>query len=155
MIPLEKQKMQKIKEENDRKKEYLHQYKESVRRLNRIQDKLDEIKNMRMSISINSDGMPHGSGQSDLSGYAAELDMLERDLEKEMYSRIKLYDEISGQIKNVKNKSEQDVLYYRYIKGLSWWEIAEKMNYSERWIHKLHGKALVHFEFPKEFIEVQ
>ena len=41
------------------------------------------------------------------------------------------------------------------MRGLDWWEIAEKMKYSERWIHKILGMALAHFELPKEFIEVQ
>ena len=47
------------------------------------------------------------------------------------------------------------MLFYRYISGLAWWEIAEKMNYTERWVLKIHGKALAHFELPKEFIEIQ
>ena len=29
------------------------------------------------------------------------------------------------------------------------------MGYSERWIYKLHGDGLVHFELPKEFSEIQ
>lgn len=56
---------------------------------------------------------------------------------------------------SLKSENESDVLFYRYIAGLDWWEIAEKLHYSERWIHKIHGKALAHFEIPKEFIEVQ
>ena len=55
----------------------------------------------------------------------------------------------------MKSENEKDVLFYRYIKGLEWYEIAEILKYSERWIHKIHGKALVHFELPKKIIEVQ
>jgi DNA-directed RNA polymerase specialized sigma subunit len=103
---------------------------------------------MKTSISVGSnDGMPRGSGQSDLSSYAATLDKLERDLVYERYNRINLYMDIGKRIESLPNSNERDVLFFRYIKGLDWYEIAEKMNYSERWIHKIHGKALVHFDF--------
>lgn len=144
--------------ENDLKKEYLRGYREHVRRINRIEAELAELRIMRASLSVNNDGMPHGTGQSDLSRYAAKLDQLERELIAERYDRIMTYKDIARRIKRLKSENEKDVLFYRYIKGLDWWEIAEKLRYSERWVHKIHGKALAHFELPeemKEFIEVQ
>ena len=109
---------------------------------------------MRSSMSVNNDGRPHGSGQSDLSGYAAELDRLERSLIKERYERIRTYKDIAIRIKKLKSENEKDVLFYRYIAGLAWWEIAEKMSFSERQIFRIHGKALVHFRLPKDFKDV-
>ena len=141
-----------VKSENDLKKEYLRGYRTHVRRISRIESELAELRSIRSSISMNNDGMPHGSGKSDLSSYAAELDELERNLKEERYNRYKDFKEIARRIKRIRS---EDVLFYRHIKGLDWWEIAEKMNYSERWILKIHGKALAHFELPKEFIEVQ
>lgn len=147
-----------VKEENEKKKEYLKSYLKHVRRIHRINDEIREIRSMKVSVSMNNDGMPHGSGQEDLSGYAAELDVMERDLIQERYHRIRTYQDIAARIKRLSSENEKDVLFYRYIKGLDWWEIAEKMRYSERWIHKIHGKALAHLTLPKEikeFIEVQ
>ena len=144
-----------VRMENEQKKEYLRGYRVHVRRISRIEEELAELRAMRASISVNNDGMPHGSGQSDLSGYAAELDRLEQELIEERYNRISTYKDIARRIKRIKSENEKDVMFYRYIKGMDWWEIAEKMHYSERWIHKLHGKGLAHFELPKEFIEVQ
>lgn len=144
-----------VRMENEQKKEYLRGYRVHVRRISRIEEELAELRAMRASISANNDGMPHGSGQSDLSGYAAELDRLEQELIEERYNRIATYKDIAKRIKRIKSENEKDVMFYRYIKGMDWWEIAEKMHYSERWVHKLHGKGLAHFELPKEFIEVQ
>ena len=141
---------QKIKEENEKKKAYLRSYLGSVRRVNRIQEEIPEIRAMKMGVSVNNDRMPHGGGQSDLSNYAAMLDEMERDLEWERYNRIRLYQEISSRIDEIKVDNERDVLFYRYIKGLDWWEIAERMNYSERQIHRFHGKALTHFALPEK-----
>lgn len=147
--------MQAVQTENEQKKEYLKGYRTHVRRINRIETELAELRAMRTSMSTSNDGMPHGSGQADLSGYAAELDRQERNLIKERYERIKTYKDIASRIKRLKSENEKDVLFYRYISGLAWWEIAEKMNYSERWVLKIHGKALAHFKLPKEFIEIQ
>lgn len=72
-----------MEKENEMKKEYLLKYRGHVRRINRIEAELSELRTMKLSISVNNDGMPHGSGRSDMSGYAAELDELERNLIQE------------------------------------------------------------------------
>lgn len=139
-----------MKEENEKKKEYLKSYLRHVRRIHRINEEIREIRSMRASISMNTDGMPHGSGQEDLSGYAAELDAMERNLIQERYNRIRTYQDIAARIKRLSSENEKDVLFYRYIKGLCWWEIAEKMRYSESQVHRFHGKALAHFQIPEK-----
>ena len=119
-----------IKNENNRKKEYLRGYRSSRRRINRIDDEIIELKELAASVkAIDYSGMPHGSG-------------------KEKESCIETYISIEKQMKEVKNEDENDVLFYRYVKGLRFWEIAEIMGYSEQWIHKLHGRALWHLKLP-------
>lgn len=140
---------------NKIKKEYLWRYQECVRRIRRINAEIPEIRSMKMCIAINNDGMPHGSGQNDLSGYAAELDKLERELTDERYTRIIIYKDIKKRIDKLKSTNEKDVLFYRYIKGMDWWEVAEKMKFSERQIYRFHGKALKNLEIPKDVSECQ
>ena len=141
--------------ENDLKKEYLRKYRTHVRRIHRINAEISELRSMKLSPSLNNDGMPHGSSQSDLSGYAAELDSMVQELIDERYHRIKDYQEIVGRIKKLKSENEKDVLFYRYIRGMDWWEIAEKMKFSERQIFRIHGKALANFQIPKDVSECQ
>lgn len=141
--------------ENDMKKEYLRRYRTHVRRIHRINAEISELRSMKLSPSLNNDGMPHGSSQSDLSGYAAELDSMVQELIDERYCRIKDYQEIVGRIKKLKSENEKDVLFYRYIRGMDWWEIAEKMKFSERQIFRIHGKALANFKIPKDVSECQ
>ena len=138
---------------NEEKKKYLRSYRESVRRVNRIESELQEIRSMKNGISSSYDGMPHGQGGQDLSGYIVRLDSLERELLHERYRRIAIYEKILKQINRLKDENERDVLFYRYIKGLKWYEIAEKMIYSERHVVRLHGEALCHFN--KDVIECQ
>ena len=134
--------------ENEKKKEYLRGYRNHVRRIRRIDSELQELREMRTSISVVNDGMPHGSGQSDMSGYAAELDRLERALLSERHERVQAYKEIVKRINMLRSENEKDVLFYRYIKGLEWYEIGDNMGYSDRHIHRFHGKALAHFQMP-------
>ena len=144
-----------IRTENEEKKAYLRSYLVHVRRIRRINAEIEELRTMKMNPSAkDNDGMPHGgSGQGDLSDYAADLDEMIQELINERYWRIKTYQKIARQIKRLRSENEKDVLFYRYIKGLDWWEIAEKMKYSQRHITRLHGKALAHFELPKDVLE--
>lgn len=135
-----------IKNENEKKKDYLRGYRKHGKRIKRIELEIEEIRNMKMYPSMNNDGMPHGSGQSDLSKYAAELREKEDNLYYEGVEQVKTYNDISSKIKLLEDEDERDVLFYRYIKGLRFWEIAQIMGYSEDWIYKLHGKALWHLK---------
>ena len=138
--------MEEVKKLNEKKKEYLRQYRKHGRKIKRIEAEIEEIRSMKMYPSQNSDGMPRGSNQSDMSDYAAELTSKEEDLYQEGIKQVNTYRDISHKIKCVEDEDERDVLFYRYIKGKSFWEIAQLMDYSESWIHELHGRALKKIE---------
>ena len=131
-----------VKNENEKKKNYLRGYRRHGKKIKRIDAEIEEIRGMKMYPSIKNDGMPHGSGQSDLSEYAAELQEKEDALYREGVEQVKTYNDISHKINQLESEDERDVLFYRYIKGMEWWEIARTMDYSERWIYELHGRAL-------------
>ena len=52
------------------------------------------------------------------------------------------YKDIEYRINKLENQDERDVMFYKYIKGFTWWQIAQLMEYSESWIYELHGRAL-------------
>ena len=148
-----------IQEENEQKKEYLRSYRRAIKR---EQDILDEIQRLRldkMFPSVVNDGMPHGSSHSDLSDYVAILDEQIELLKKERLEKVRCYQKIERQIRQMENEDEQEVLRLRYILGMKWeevavkmnyswkWEeVAVKMNYSWKWVHKIHGRALLNFK---------
>ena len=111
---------QEVKTENEQKKEYLRSYKDHVRRVNRISEEIKELREMMMSTkAINYDGMPHGSGgQGDLSGEVARIQGLIDELKRERELRIMTYQDIARRIKKLRSRNEDDVLFYRYIKGM-------------------------------------
>jgi len=81
-----------------------------------------------------------------LSSYAAVLQEREEELYREGVSQVQSYKDIAFRISRLEDQDERDVLFYRYIKGYDWWKIAQIMDYSERWIYELHGRALKKIE---------
>lgn len=130
------------KNENNQKKEYLRGYRRHGRKIRRIEAEIEEIRNMKMYPSMNNDGMPHGSTRNDLSDYAVKLREKEDELFKEGVEEVKTYKDIKYEIDKLEDEDERDVLFFRYIKGYDWWQIAKEMDYSERWIYILHARAL-------------
>lgn len=131
--------------ENDLKKEYLKGFERAVRQMNRFEERIQEIRDSRMSISVASDGMPHAHNTNDLSSYAAMLDQeLSRYL-KARYKRDMKCKEIRDKIERLDNEDEKDVLTYRYIKLMKWEEICTNMHISWKTVHRLHGRALKNF----------
>ena len=131
---------------NAEKKQYLRRYQEAKKRAKMIQEEIDELRSSKTSPVGLGDGMPHGSGTSDLSGYAARLDELLRELEAEKEMQMVTYREIRQQISMVPDPTEQEILSRRYLLEQRWEKISVEMNYDYRYVLKLHGKALLHFE---------
>ena len=131
---------------NEEKKQYLRRYQEAKKRTKRIQEEIDALRSSETSPVGLGDGLPHGSGTSDLSGYAARWDELVRELEAEKEMQMVTYREIRQQIRMVSDATEQEILSRRYLLGQRWEKIAVEMGYSYRNITRLHGYALKHFE---------
>ena len=134
------------KKENEAKKEYLMRYRDAVRSEKQIDEEIRQLRLDTMMPAVVNDGMPHGSGAGDLSGYAARVDELLADLKDQMERRIAIRREITQKIEEMSSETEKMVLRYRYIHLLNWEEIAVKMCYSWKGIHKVHGRSLQHFK---------
>lgn len=53
--------------------------------------------------------------------------------------------EISEQIDLVQDDKCRQLLKYRYIIGFDWENVSQHMGYEQRYIHKLHSRALTEF----------
>lgn len=134
------------KSENDIKKEYLYQYRKALLKEKAIEDEICQLRLDKVAPSLVQDGMPHGSGGGDLSGYAAKMDELFRELKDQMEKRIDLRLQISRKIEEISDETESLILRYKYIQGLSFEEISVKLGYTYRHTTRLHGNALKNFK---------
>jgi DNA-directed RNA polymerase specialized sigma subunit len=135
-----------IQKENEEKKEYLKSYRRAVKREKDILDEIQRLRADKMFPSVANDGMPKGSNQSDLSDYIAILDEQIELLKAERLEKARCYQKIERQIKQMENEDEQEVLRLRYITGLKWEEVAARMSYSWKHIHRIHSSALCNFK---------
>lgn len=128
---------------NEEKKKFLWSYRDSLRRMARIESEIEELRAMKMGASAGGSGPGRKGWTDDLSSFAARLDELERDKEEELGKAMRAHGQVMAAIKSVEDEREQDVLFYKYIKGMSLWEISEKTSYSDRHVRRLHKKALI------------
>ena len=128
------------------KKEYLEQYQNLKRKINRINLQIDEIRLAKMSPSLVLDGMPHGSETSDLSNYAAKLDEKINELMETNKKSGELLVEITDSIKAMSDEREKDVLQFRYVMGWTWDTISNRMDYSRQQVIRIHNSAIEDFE---------
>lgn len=135
-----------IQKENEEKKEYLRSYRRAVKREKDILDEIQRLRSDKMLPSIANDGMPKGNSQSDLSDYIAILEEQIELLKAERLEKARCYQKIERQISQMKNEDEQEVLRLRYITGLKWEEVAVRMSYSWKHIHRIHSSALCNFK---------
>ncbi|MGL5436187.1 MAG: sigma factor-like helix-turn-helix DNA-binding protein [Lachnospiraceae bacterium] len=133
-------------EENEQKKEYLKSYRKAQIREQRILDEIQRLRMDKMFPSVTYDDMPHGTDVGDMSDYIVLVEAEIEKLKQERLEKIKLYREIESRIKSMANDNEQDVLRLRYLTGFSWEQIAVKMGYGWRHVHKIHASALANFK---------
>lgn len=66
---------------------------------------------------------------------------LERELKKDIAAVLEKKETVYKKLQ-VLDGLEKDIMQLRYIGGLSWVEIADKVNVSSRHVYRIHDKAL-------------
>ena len=95
------------------------------------------------SIKVQSARVTPGSRQTDA---VCKLCDLEERITNEIDMYVDMREEAARAIDKLPEESERTVLRYRYLCGMTWAKIAERMNYEVRQIYRLHGRALQHIE---------
>lgn len=71
---------------------------------------------------------------------------LKKDIREQMKAYAELQAKISKEIDAIEDMRYKSLLIMRYITGLKFGEISEKMNYGTRWVLILHREALREFD---------
>lgn len=132
---------------NEKKKEYLRRYVRSKKREKRIEEEIQRLRMDKMFPSVVSDDMPHGTDQKDLSDYIVLVDQQIDLLKAERLEGIKIYADIEERIRKMQDDNEQEVLRLKYIRGMTWEEVAVEMRYTFQHTHRIHKRALKNIYF--------
>jgi predicted transcriptional regulator len=128
---------------NQEKIKYLKQYKYLDLKINNLLDEKERWKTKAEKVTSTISDMPNGNDGENQRENAMCMMI---DIDKEINNTIdKYYDlgkEIKKSIENIEGDELKVLLTGRYIIGRTFEQIAVDMNYTWRWIHKLHSKAL-------------
>ena len=125
-------------------KEYLQQVRKAKLHINSLQEEIDTMKELAVSIGAISQGekVLSSVSQDKMADIICEIEDRMSELKDNVTEYIKLRTEVMATISKVDNDDYQQILYKRYCQMKKWEEIALEMNYSWRWVIKLHGRAL-------------
>lgn len=123
-------------------KDFLKGYQVSLWQIELLRQQIDELYSSQLGGAIKYTDMPKAHNITDLSDYAAKLDELVFKWQAERVRSLAAMDEIMKTISLIDVMEEQQVLFYRYVKGFQWDEIMTKLSCSSRTLHRNHSKAL-------------
>ena len=128
-------------------KEYLSQIRRYDTMIDSMLDEVDSLYAMVTRITpVLKDDVVSGGGQQDKMGNAiAKIVDLKERINREIDQLVDIKREASSLLAKVSNPDHFKVLHKRYILYETFEQIALDMNYSYRWICKLHGRALQTF----------
>lgn len=129
-------------------KAYLMQIEELNREIRRLQLRLDDINAQKYSIKspANMEGLPGGTRDEKLLSLIQKSEKYEKQITRKKAVLMVKKETVSRKIDRIGKQKLCDVLYLRYVRCMSWRQVARKMNYSEDWVKALHAEALQAFE---------
>lgn len=122
--------------------ERLREIRGTEARIGKIRLRIRTLEDELTRITARLDAVPGGGGHSDriAAGVAQIVDLEEKllhrigRLEAERQEIEALIEELPGQ--------QRDVLYARYVEGMSWNKVARTLHYDGRYVFKIHRAAL-------------
>lgn len=134
-------------------KEYLNKIKDLDELIEAHMGDLRRIKSRAYSLPSPGFGEGHSSSRSTSApfekGVIHTCDV-EAQINEEIEDLVALRVDISQRISTLENTQEKLVLQYRYVNGMSWKEVSDRMSISERKAHRIHDSALQHFPVPED-----
>lgn len=129
--------------ENEQKIRYLSRYRRLNERIDRLLEEQSRWRERALKITPTLSQTPGGGG----SGSPIERPMdkvleIDEEINREIDTLKTVRQEIRAALNQLEDESLKLLMEYRYIDGLTWEQIAVKMDISWRWSIKLHGKAL-------------
>lgn len=129
--------------ENELKIRYLSRYRRLNQRIDRLLEEQYRWKCLAMKVTQNFSPTPGGGESgSPIERPMDKVDELERKITQAIDELADIRMEIEAVLGQLEDDTLRKLMEYRYIDGLTWEQVAEKMHYSWRHTCRLHGEAL-------------
>ena len=128
---------------NQDKKEFLQQYRLAEMEEQRLEHEIERWRSRAERMTAGYSKAPAGGGDGrSLENTLERLGELAGELTRQRDKLIRLRREIGAAIDTVPDARLRELLRLRYIEGLSFEQIAVRLDYSWRQVIRLHGAAL-------------
>ena len=128
---------------NQDKKEFLQQYRLAEMEEQRLEHEIERWRSRAERMTAGYSKAPAGGADGrSLENTMEHIDDLTRQLSDQRDRLVTLWREIGMAIDSVPDARLQELLRLRYIEGLSFEQIAVRLDYSWRQVIRLHGAAL-------------
>lgn len=129
--------------ENQKKIEYLSRYRKLGKRIEQLSTERAMWLSRACKTTQTISDMPKAkNGAQGDSGEVAQYIEIGEEITRELRNLHRLRREIRTVIAALEDDTLQALMLYRYIDGMTFEEIAVKMNYSYVHVCRLHGQAL-------------
>ena len=129
--------------ENQKKIEYLSRYRKLGKRIEQLSTERAMWLSRACKTTQTISDMPKAkNGAQGDSGEVAQYIVLGEVITRDLRNLHRLRREIRTVIAALEDDTLQALMLYRYIDGMTFEQIAVKMNFSWRWTITLHGRAL-------------
>ena len=128
--------------DNKEKCRYLNQYRIMHIEIDQITKELQRWQDLATRISPSYSDMPHGGGSDKVQTAAVEVAELTDKLNQKLHQAIMVQENIKKLLESLDDIKLRQLMFYRYINGMRWEEIAVRMDFNYRWVLRLHRKAL-------------
>ena len=127
---------------NQEKINQLKLYQTLNMEIDQLSDELQRWQDLATRISPSYSDMPHGGGSDKVQTAAVEVAELTDKLNQKLHQAIMVQENIKKLLESLDDIKLRQLMYYRYINGMRWEEIAVRMDFNYRWVFRLHRKAL-------------
>lgn len=135
----------------EKKTDFLGRYRQVDMRIQRKCREMSLWRQRALQITPIYSELPGGRGKEDKIQSAVDhICEIEEEINRDIDELVMIREQVQKAIHSVKDQTLETLLEYRYIDGLTWEELAEKMHYSYQWVCRLHGKALECVVLPEE-----
>lgn len=110
--------------------------------IDQITKELQRWQDLATRISPSYSDMPHGGGSDKVQTAAVEVAELTDKLNRKLHQAIMVQENIKKLLESLDDIKLRQLMFYRYINGMRWEEIAVRMDFNYRWVLRLHRKAL-------------
>lgn len=127
-------------------KEYLSQYRTLDREINSLLDEQERLRSLAEKAGSSIIGGGAKTVKSDNSApferVVDKIIEIENEINQKIDLKLILRKEIEASIESVDDDTLRTLLRYRYLCGMTFEQVAVRMNYSYKQTCRLHGKAL-------------